>query len=277
MKKIFYFVLIAIVATSCKGIYIPYVTNHFGAQSQVVLDKANFRVVRNVEVIVDFDNTNMRRAEAERSAYGELLREAQLTGSQVLINVVIEEVLRKGWHRHQYVAARATVIEFLDENGNPRISENYRPYNHSNYEIQSNASTTTKHSITNTTQAESSQSQEVVVIRSNKTKKKEKPVKPITINDIKQKVTPLFVQVQQKYKNLGLSKSPINVAYTKSMGYLMTSQSIEDWQVAGNISTLVDNLTEENCTVDKVSLETQLAKATTPAEIIEVFKKYVQL
>lgn len=129
MKKILYFVLIAIVATSCKGIYIPYATNHFGAQSQVVLDKANFRVVRNVEVIVDFDNTNMRRAEAEKSAYGELLREAQLTGSQVLINVVIEEVLRKGWHRHQYVAARATIIEFLDENGNPTVSESYRPSN----------------------------------------------------------------------------------------------------------------------------------------------------
>ena len=129
MKRIFYFVLIAIVATSCKGIYIPYATNHFGAQSQVVLDKANFRVVRNVEVIVDFDNTNMRRAEAEKSAYGELLREAQLTGSQVLINVVIEEVLRKGWHRHQYVAARATIIEFLDENGNPTVSESYRPTN----------------------------------------------------------------------------------------------------------------------------------------------------
>ena len=129
MKKIFYFVLIAIVATSCKGIYIPYATNHFGAQSQVVLDKANFRVVRDVEVIVDFDNTNMRRAEAEKSAYGELLREAQLTGSQVLINVVIEEVLRKGWHRHQYVAARATIIEFLDENGNPTVSKSYRPTN----------------------------------------------------------------------------------------------------------------------------------------------------
>ena len=129
MKKIFYFVLIAIVATSCKGIYIPYATNHFGAQSQVVLDKANFRVVRNVEVIVDFDNTNMRRAEAEKSAYGELLREAQLTGSQVLINVVIEEVLRKGSHRHQYVGARATIIEFLDENGNPTVSESYRPTN----------------------------------------------------------------------------------------------------------------------------------------------------
>jgi len=127
MKKIFYFVLIAIVATSCKGIYLPYATNHFGAQSQVVLNQANFRVVRNVEVVVDFDNTNMRRAEAEKSAYGELLREAQLTGSQVLINVVIEEVLRKGLHRHQYVAARATIIEFLDENGNPTISQSYRP------------------------------------------------------------------------------------------------------------------------------------------------------
>ena len=129
MKKIFYFALIAIVATSCKGVYIPYATNHFGAQSQVVLNQANFRVVRNVEVVVDFDNTNMRRAEAEKSAYGELLREAQLTGSQVLINVVIEEVLRKGLHRHQYVAARATIIEFLDEHGNPTVSESYRPTN----------------------------------------------------------------------------------------------------------------------------------------------------
>ena len=129
MKKIFYFVLIAIVATSCKGIYIPYATNHFGAQSQVVLNQANFRVVRNVEVVVDFDNTNMRRAEAEKSAYGELLREAQLTGSQVLINVVIEEILRKGFHKHQYVAARATIIEFLDENGKPIVSESYRPTN----------------------------------------------------------------------------------------------------------------------------------------------------
>ena len=129
MKKIFYFALIAIVATSCKGIYLPYATNHFGAQSQVVLNQANFRVVRNVEVVVDFDNTNMRRAEAEKSAYGELLREAQLTGSQVLINVVIEEVLRKGSHRHQYVGARATIIEFLDENGKPTVSESYRPTN----------------------------------------------------------------------------------------------------------------------------------------------------
>ena len=129
MKKIFYFALIAIVATSCKGVYIPYATNHFGAQSQVVLNQANFRVVRNVEVVVDFDNTNMRRAEAEKSAYGELLREAQLTGSQVLINVVIEEILRKGFHKHQYVAARATIIEFLDENGKPIVSESYRPTN----------------------------------------------------------------------------------------------------------------------------------------------------
>jgi hypothetical protein len=57
------------------------------------------------------------------------LRKAQLTGSQVLINVVIEEVRqeRGGFfrvllgmpERIQYVAARATIIEFLDDNGNP--------------------------------------------------------------------------------------------------------------------------------------------------------------
>ena len=130
MKKINFILLVAILGmlTSCGvGVYYPNAHNVFGAQTTVHLDKANFRVVRNVEVVVDFDNTNMRRAEAEKSAYGELLREAQLTGSQVLINVVIEEVLRKGLHRHQYVAARATIIEFLDENGNPTISQSYRP------------------------------------------------------------------------------------------------------------------------------------------------------
>lgn len=180
MKKIFYFVLIAIFATSCKGIYIPYATNHFGAQSQVVLDKANFRVVRNVEVIVDFDNTNMRRAEAEKSAYGELLREAQLTGSQVLINVVIEEVLRKGWHRHQYVAARATIIEFLDENGNPTISE---PYKNISSLSSSQESQNKQEKYTTTTQKDVNKS---AVTKTTPTKS---PAKPKTTTETKQTET----------------------------------------------------------------------------------------
>jgi hypothetical protein len=119
------------------GTYYPYAQNNFGAQSTVVLEEANFRVVRDVEAIINVDNTNLSRADVANSAYGELLRKAQLTGSQVLINVVIEEVRRESGgllrllfgmpKRVQHVAARATIIEFLDKDGNPTVSQSYRP------------------------------------------------------------------------------------------------------------------------------------------------------
>lgn len=140
MRKVSILLVVALIATSCAvGTYHPYARNNFGAQSTVVLDKANFRVVRDVEAIVDVNNTNLSRADVASSAYGELLRKAQLTGSQVLINVVIEEVRRESTNifrllfgfpkRVQHVAARATIIEFLDEHGNPTVSESYRPTN----------------------------------------------------------------------------------------------------------------------------------------------------
>ena len=137
MKKFGILMVVALIAASCSvGTYYPYAQNNFGAQSKVVLEEANFRVVRDVEAIINVDNTNLSRADVANSAYGELLRKAQLTGSQVLINVVIEEVRREtagffrlllGWPKKvQYVAARATVIEFLDETGNPIQSQSYR-------------------------------------------------------------------------------------------------------------------------------------------------------
>ena len=140
MRKVSVLLVVVLIATSCAvGTYHPYARNNFGAQSTVVLDKANFRVVRDVEAIVDVNNTRLSRADVASSAYGELLRKAQLTGSQVLINVVIEEVRRESAgffrllfgmpKRVQHVAARATIIEFLDENGNPTVSESYRPTN----------------------------------------------------------------------------------------------------------------------------------------------------
>lgn len=139
MKKSCLLLFVALLATSCAvGTYYPYARNNFGAQTTVVLDKANFRVVRDVEVVVDVNNTNLSRADVANSAYGALLQRAQLTGSQVLINVVIEEVQRaSGFLRWlvgrpkivQHVAARATIIEFLDETGNPIISPQYRHAN----------------------------------------------------------------------------------------------------------------------------------------------------
>lgn len=140
MRKVSILLVVALIATSCAvGTYYPYARNNFGAQSTVVLDKANFRVVRDVEAIVDVNNTRLSRADVASSAYGELLRKAHLTGSQVLINVVVEEVRRESTNifrllfgfpkRVQHVAARATIIEFLDEHGNPTVSESYRPTN----------------------------------------------------------------------------------------------------------------------------------------------------
>ena len=133
MKKINFILLAALLGmlTSCGvGVYYPYAHNVFGAQTTVHLDKANFRVVRDVEAVVEIKNTNLSRSSVEKSAYGQLLRNARLTGSQVLINVVIEEIRRdNGLNSFQYVAARATIIEFLDEHGNPTVSESYRPTN----------------------------------------------------------------------------------------------------------------------------------------------------
>ncbi len=170
MKKISILLLVIAIATSCAvGTYYPYAQNNFGAQSTVVLDKANFRVVRDVEAIVDVNNTRLTRANVAQSAYGQLLRTANLTGSQVLINVVIEEVRRESGgffrllfgmpKRVQHVAARATIIEFLDENGNPRVSEAYRP--------NALVSSTTNHSATHI-----QESQTVA-------KKVEKNIKPV--------------------------------------------------------------------------------------------------
>ena len=131
MKNLFFILLVAIIATSCAtGYYAPHNVNQFGAQTHVVLDKPNFRIVKNIEVVVDISNSNLKRVDVEKSAYAELLRRANITGSQALINVVIEEVRRESMNIFrvlfsglpnvvQHVAARATVIEFIDEEGKP--------------------------------------------------------------------------------------------------------------------------------------------------------------
>ncbi|MBQ7532055.1 MAG: hypothetical protein IJT12_10190 [Paludibacteraceae bacterium] len=72
MKKIFYLMLVVVLAGSCAtGYYAPHNVNQFGTQTQVVLSEAVFRVLFGLPKIT------------------------------------------------QHVAARGTVIEFLDKNGNP--------------------------------------------------------------------------------------------------------------------------------------------------------------
>ena len=129
MKKYYFFALaiIAILLSSCEvGRYVPRSINVFGAQTQVVLSQANFRIVRDVELVVEVNNDHIKRSEAEKSAFAELMRKYPLVGSQVYINVVMEEVRREEntangglSNLKQYIFVRATIIEFIKEDGTP--------------------------------------------------------------------------------------------------------------------------------------------------------------
>lgn len=128
MKKIFYLMLATLMLSSCAtGLYLPGKSN-FGMNTNVVLSQANYRIVRNLDITVEINNTNLKRVDVEKSAYAELLRQANLTGSQALANVVVEEVRREstnlfGFTKHvQFVSAHASIIEFLDATGNPTSS-----------------------------------------------------------------------------------------------------------------------------------------------------------
>lgn len=138
MKKFNYFFMLLCVACvfgSCAvGSYVPSTLNVGGTSTQVVLSQANFRVVRNIEVVVEINNDHLRRADVEKSAFAELIRRYPLTGSQAYVNVVLEEVRRDkngggGWirKRKQFVAVRATIIEFLQINGEP-VKSKKSPY-----------------------------------------------------------------------------------------------------------------------------------------------------
>lgn len=127
--------IVCILGSCAYGTYVPPI-NSIGAQTTVVLDRANFRVVRNVEVFVEVDNNNLNLMDVKHSAYAELMRKYPLTGSQTYINVVFEEVHHEKvfgfffvhagrYALKQYVAVRATIIEFLQENGQPIQSVEY--------------------------------------------------------------------------------------------------------------------------------------------------------
>ena len=129
MKKLLYLMLATIMLSSCAtGMYLPG-KSHLDLNTNVVLSQANYRIVRNLEVTVEINNSNLKRVDVEKSAYAELLRQANLTGSQALANVVVEEVRRENGNfwtfltgivkYKQYVSAYASIIEFLDDSGNP--------------------------------------------------------------------------------------------------------------------------------------------------------------
>ena len=121
MKKIFIVlvVIVAITMASCStGRYVGNSKNLNMNQTQVVLSEANFKVVKTVQTHVVFKQGMKFSAEQlQQSAYAALLKEANLTGSQVLINVTMEQVQRvKGVYmpkEDNAILVTGTVIEFL--------------------------------------------------------------------------------------------------------------------------------------------------------------------
>jgi hypothetical protein len=263
MKKINFILLAAVLCmlTSCGvGVYYPNAHNVFGAQTTVHLDKANFRVVRNVEAVVAVTNTNLSRSSVEKSAYGQLLRNAKLTGSQVLINVVIEEVQRASggllrWFIGapkivQYVAARATIIEFLDENGNPTISQPYHPIN------------TIKQATNNAT--------DIVKTDTIKTQSKQ----PKVIDKNEQQVLTMHKEIIQLMNDLpgnSTSKSTVMDVYIKI--YQSSKKEQEELLQLQQIQYVVLTYLEKKTRIYP-NLENQLINASSMEDEIAIFLSY---
>lgn len=106
--------------------------------------------------------------------------------------------------------------------------------------------------------------------------KKAKPAKPQGLTDAyKKEVTTHMIQIQQQYAALKLTQQPTFMAYKKVVSQLMMSRVLEDWKALDAISALMENLLKADCTIDKTTLEKQLAEKATPTEMIEVFKTFL--
>lgn len=103
------------------------------------------------------------------------------------------------------------------------------------------------------------------------------PKTPKLTDTYKKEVMNHMIQVQQQYAKLELNYTPTFSAYKKAVSKVMTSRKYNDWATLEAINALMDNLTKEDCTIDKSSLDSQLAEKTTPEEIIEVFKQFLPL
>ncbi len=124
MKKLSFVltVFVGLVLASCStGRYVPTSFNQNLNQTQVVLSEANFRVVKHVSTSVVFRRSlRFDSEQLSQSAYAALVRKAKLTGSQVLINITMEQVQRVSgvWvlAEDNAILVSGTVIEFINPN-----------------------------------------------------------------------------------------------------------------------------------------------------------------
>lgn len=122
MRRMFVVFIVSVVAmlfVGCStGKYLDNSQNVNLNQTQVVLSQANFRVVKQVSTLYVY-KSSMKKFNANQlkeSAYAALVREAELTGAQAIINVTMEMVEREGGYFfktfQQSVLVSGTVIEF---------------------------------------------------------------------------------------------------------------------------------------------------------------------
>lgn len=100
MKHIKYFfaaTALALLLAGCSsGRYVNMTNNLNLTQTTVNLSENNFKVVKTVQTQVVYKQTSFgfKKDQLMASAYAQLLREADLQGSQALVNVTIEKVER---------------------------------------------------------------------------------------------------------------------------------------------------------------------------------------
>ncbi len=93
-------------------------------QTQVVLSEANFKVVKQVQTYVVYSQKlKFDAQQLKQSAYAQLVKEAELTGSQTIVNVTMEQVQREkmgllsgflGFRKYDNaILVSGTVIEFI--------------------------------------------------------------------------------------------------------------------------------------------------------------------
>lgn len=125
MKKNILYALVAVVAlgmASCStGRYVNNSQNVNLNQTQVILSQANFKVVKQVTTTYVYESRYKFNADQlKESAYAALVKEANLTGAQTIINITMEQVQREGPlipfvapKYQQAVVVSGTVIEFI--------------------------------------------------------------------------------------------------------------------------------------------------------------------
>lgn len=118
MKKISMMLLVAVfmlgMASCSTGRYLNNSVNGMGIQTQVVLSNANFKIVKTVQTTVVYKSSmKFSEEQLKQSAYAALLKEANLQGSQALVNVTMENIVRAGLIKvDNAILVTGMVIEF---------------------------------------------------------------------------------------------------------------------------------------------------------------------